>query len=128
LAEASAGLAPRERLRTAAQFQRVFREGRRLDGPLFLLIAAPNEVGFVRLGLAAGRRLGAAAARNRAKRRLREAFRRSKPALAHDLVLVPKREILVTSAADVEREYRQRLERLASGVGARVRPRPAPRD
>jgi ribonuclease P protein component len=100
----------------------VFREGRRLDGPLFLVIAARNDTGQPRLGLAAGRRLGGASARNLAKRRLREAFRRAKPELAHDLVLVPKRELLEASAADVEREYRRRLERLERAARARARP------
>jgi ribonuclease P protein component len=106
----------------------VFRDGQRLDGPLFLLLAAPNELGFTRLGLAAGRRVGGAAARNRAKRRLREVFRQRKPTQAQDLVLVPKREILESSAADVEGEFRRRLERLARAGGRSARPRPAPGD
>jgi ribonuclease P protein component len=93
----------------------------RLDGPLFALIAADNGLGYGRLGLAASRRIGGAVARNRAKRLLRESFRRHKLAGA-DLVLIPKAEILKHSQAEVEREYRDRLRRLAARAARRRGP------
>jgi ribonuclease P protein component len=91
----------------------VLRKGVRLDGPLFSLIAAESARPYPRLGLAASRRVGGAVARNRAKRLLRESFRRVKTPAA-DLVLIPKREILEHTQAEVEREYRDRLRRLAA--------------
>ena len=63
---------------SGADFRRVFRRGFRVDGPLLSLVAADNDLGYDRLGLAASRKLGGAVARNRAKRLLREAFRRHK--------------------------------------------------
>jgi len=96
----------------------------RLDGRLFALIAADNQRAYGRLGLAASRRLGGATARNRAKRLLRESFRRHKFPGA-DLVLIPKPEILDHTQAEVEREYRDRLRRLAARRAARPRD-PAP--
>ena len=82
---------PQERLRSGGEFQRVLRKGLRLDGPLFTLIAVENALGYGRLGLAASRRLGGAVARNRAKRLLRESFRRHKlPGM--DLVLKRRRQ------------------------------------
>ena len=57
-------LRPRERLRTAAQFRRVFRRGSRFDGRLFLLVAAPNDQAASRIGLAASRRVGGAVERS----------------------------------------------------------------
>jgi ribonuclease P protein component len=98
-----------------------------MDGPLFLLVAAENPHGFPRLGLAAGKRAGGAAQRNRAKRLLREAFRRSKPPAnrALDLVFVPKRELALRSLEEVEHEYRERLQRLEARRGRAARPRPA---
>jgi ribonuclease P protein component len=53
--------------------------------------------------------------RNRAKRLLRECFRRNKAELVGgiDLVLVPKREIAERGLVEVEAEFRARLKRLA---------------
>lgn len=102
----------------------MLRKGLRLDGPLFVLVAAENAAGGGRLGLAASRRLGGAAARNRAKRLLRESFRRHKPQGA-DLVLIPKAEILEHTQAEVDREYRERLRKLdARRTAGRRRPAP----
>jgi ribonuclease P protein component len=119
------GLTRRERLASAGQYRRVFQKGIRVDGPLFSLVAAPNDCGHDRLGLAASRRVGGAVARNRAKRLLRECFRRLKrlepPAL--DLVLMAKNEIVGCVQGEVEREYRHRLRRLQDRV---TRPRGAP--
>ena len=107
-------LTRKERLATPGQFRRVFQKGWRLDGALFSLVAAFNDCGHDRLGLAASRKVGNAVERNRAKRRLRECFRRGKrlqgPAL--DLVLVAKKDLVSRPLEEVEREYRQRLQRL----------------
>jgi ribonuclease P protein component len=77
--------------------------------------------------LAVDRRLGRAARRNRAKRQLRECFRRNKPARALDVVLVAKREMLNVTWAELEREYRRRLgefeRRLSRTRGASAAPR-----
>jgi ribonuclease P protein component len=124
-----ARLRPRERLTTPAEFQQAFRRGIRLDGAFFLLVAATNNRGHNRLGLAAGRKVGGAVDRNRAKRLLRESFRRNKLTgpRTFDLVLVPKREIVDRTMAEVESEYRRRLQRL-EGSAERGLPRPTPRD
>jgi ribonuclease P protein component len=122
---------PRQRLRSPAEFQRTFRRGTRIDGPLFLLVAAESDRGYDRLGLAVSRRLGGAVVRNRAKRLLREAFRRNArggPG-AVDLVIVAKPDIAPCSLGEVEREYRDRLRRLAArGSAGHRRPGPAARD
>jgi ribonuclease P protein component len=100
----------------------------RIEGPLFLLVAAPNDRGLCRLGLTVGRRVGTAVERNRAKRVLRESFRRTmgEGRDALDLVLIPKRDILLRSQAEVDREYRESLRRLVSRAAARRRGQAAP--
>jgi ribonuclease P protein component len=106
----------------------VFRRGARSQGPFFGLIVLPREHGPSRLGLAVDRRVGRAAMRNRAKRRLRECFRRHKPARSLDVVLIAKREILNVTLAELEREYTRRLGELERRL---PRPRsadPAARD
>jgi ribonuclease P protein component len=110
-----------------ADFRRAFRTGIRLDGPLFLMVAATNGRAYSRLGLAASRKVGSAVERNRAKRLLRETFRLQKLLPGFDLVLIPKREILSRSQMEVEREYRERLRRLAArGASGRGRPSAPP--
>jgi ribonuclease P protein component len=95
-----------------------------LDGRLFNLAAAPNQRSHHRLGLTVGRRVGGAVQRNRAKRVLRDAFRRRRrgPCVHCDLVLVAKREILDSTRAEVDRELARSLERLESRLGRRAPP------
>ena len=102
------------RLLNGTQYRAVLRRGVRIEGPLFLLVAAPNDRGHCRLGLTVGLRVGTAVERNRAKRVLRESFRRTmgEGRDALDLVLIPKRDIVRRSQAEVDREYRDSLRRL----------------
>jgi ribonuclease P protein component len=94
-------------------------------------VACDNDLGYDRLGLAASRRLGGAVARNRAKRLLREAFRRHKrgDVRGADLVALPRPSLLLRGQSDVDREYTDLLRRLAARRSARARrPDPAPAD
>lgn len=61
----------RFRLTRSTDFQRVRRIGKSYAHPLVVFIAAANELDQVRVGVVAGRSLGKAVQRNRAKRRLR---------------------------------------------------------
>jgi ribonuclease P protein component len=104
----------RRRLKSAAAFDAVFKRGTRLSGRLFLVVYAPNRTKQHRLGLAVGRRVGGAVARNRAKRLLRESFRRAGgPARAgYDLVVVAHPALVACRQAEVDRELRERLRRI----------------
>ncbi len=110
---------PRRRLRTAADFDAVFKHGVRLPGRLFLLVVARNRARLDRLGLAASRRIGGAVERNRARRLLRESFRRL-PASAGaglDIVVVAHKDLVACRQAEVERELRERLRRVTRAPG-----------
>jgi ribonuclease P protein component len=72
-----AGLPRRERLRDDAELTRLFRRGLRIERPAFVLLWLPAP-GPRAAAFAASRRLGGSVWRNRARRRLREAYRRQK--------------------------------------------------
>jgi ribonuclease P protein component len=103
------------RLRSRSEFDRVFRKGRRVEGKLFAMIGLPNEGSQHRLGLAVGRKIGTAVTRNRARRLLRESFRRlpAPEGSGFDLVVVAKPEIVGRTQAEVDGELRDRIRRLA---------------
>jgi ribonuclease P protein component len=116
------------RLRSGTEFRRVFEKGVRLPGPLFVLMAIENAHGHDRLGLTVSRRLGGAVARNRARRLIREGFRRrrSRPSgRAFDLVVIAARELTEGSQGEVDRELADRLRRLERKIEERQRP-PSP--
>jgi ribonuclease P protein component len=105
------GFARRERLRRRAEFQQVYERGTRMHGRFFTVFLLPGEPSAGRLGIAATKKLGGAVQRNRAKRLIREVFRRNKIARGFDVVVVPKREMLDASLTTLEAEYRNIVER-----------------
>jgi len=107
-------LRPDERLRRRAEYQRVFDEGRRRAARLMMAFIVCNNRPHARLGIVATRKLGPAVRRNRAKRLVREVFRRNKPVAGFDIVIVPKLGMLSAGFADLEADYR-------SALGHRVR-------
>jgi len=106
------GFSKAERLRRRKEFERVYRQGRRLRLPYLKLVLAPNELGLRRIGLSVSRRFGKAVRRNRAKRILREIFRRHKdifPA-AHDVIFIPRPDLLEKRQEDIVRDLEEILE------------------
>lgn len=103
-------------LRKHADYQRVYREGKRQSLPLMTFFFAPRvenrgahpqqNVGNSRVGLTAGKVLGNAVERNRIKRRMRAAVRLHYAELAAgiDLVLHPRRNVLDAEFSDIERD------------------------
>jgi len=112
-----AGFRPAERIRRRAEFQQVYERGTRIHSRYCTVFILPNERPVGRLGIAATRKLGGAVQRNRAKRLIREVFRRNKIAQGFDVVVVPKRELLEASLTVLEADYRTSLERYAHRRG-----------
>jgi len=80
------------RLTRSTDFKRVRRSGRSYAHPLVVLIVQPSDLPHLRVGIAAGRTVGIAVKRNRAKRLLRAAMQRLLPDLApgSDLILIAR--------------------------------------
>lgn len=75
-----------------ADFQRLYRSGAFCSLGSALLYVRPNRLPYNRLGITAGKKIGNAVKRNRAKRIIREAYRAAEPLLpiGIDLVVVAR--------------------------------------
>ncbi|MBI3733139.1 MAG: ribonuclease P protein component [Chloroflexi bacterium] len=80
------------RLKDSASFERVYRDSRSWATPLLVLRASPNDLPHSRIGYSVSKRIGKVVARNRLKRRMREAVRARLPRLAPgwDMVLIAR--------------------------------------
>ncbi len=77
-AKLSFALPKQRRLRARAEFQKVYAEGQRYDGRLMAAFLRANDAAEHRLGVTASTKaIGKSVDRVRAKRLLRELFRRS---------------------------------------------------
>jgi ribonuclease P protein component len=100
------------RLRRGREFDTAFREGTVVSGPLVVLRYRPNEAGLTRWGFAIGKRLAKkATARNRVRRRLREAARQLPVAEGYDIIATARQGALEASYADLRAALSARLAR-----------------
>jgi ribonuclease P protein component len=118
------GLATAERIRRRPEFERAYSQGARVHGRFMTLFVLPNGGARARLGVAATRKVGSAADRNRVKRLAREVFRRHKIAAGLDIVVVPRREMLDAPFASLEADYHSALQRSGRARSAPDRRQP----
>jgi len=117
----------RRRLRTRDEFQKVYAEGQCYDGRLMAAFLRQNDLTKHRLGVTASTRaIGKSVDRNRAKRVLRELFRRSTPELGslgrtYDWVLNAKRALISSSEELRFHEFRRIIEQVAQAERKGVR-------
>ena len=101
------------RLTRSEDFKRVRRSGKSYAHPLVVLIVQAHEQPRVKVGVAAGRTVGTAVHRNRAKRLLREAMRTLIPDIASnlDLVLIARPALVSATLEDARHALLNLLQR-----------------
>jgi ribonuclease P protein component len=110
---------PTVRLLSHAEFVAVQENGRRVATRYVTLLGRANTLSRDRLGIIASKRLGNAVVRNRAKRRLRDVFRRGHPDYAgrqgrptFDFVAIPRRELIAAPMTAVDTDFRAAVRKL----------------
>ena len=117
-------LPKRRRLSARTDFQKVYAEGQRCDGRLLAAFLRVNHLAEHRLGVTASTKaIGKSVDRNRAKRLLRELFRRSQTELnslqrRYDWVLNAKRSLLGSTEELRFREFRRIVEQVGQSEQA----------
>lgn len=127
------------KLRKHADYQRVYREGKRQSLPLMTYFFAVRGVPDAtvqalarparshtsetsagsRVGLTAGRVLGNAVERNRIKRRMRQAIRQAQAELTTDVdvVLHPRRTVLEAEFSEIKRDVMRAFQAVQRAIG-----------
>ena len=108
-----------QHVRHRTDFQHVYDRGRKLHGRTMTIFLLQRPDAPTRLGIAATKKIGGAVERNRAKRLVRELFRRNPAPPGYDIVVVPRRAVFDASFSSLESEYVGTVGRL--GAPARSR-------
>jgi ribonuclease P protein component len=112
-------LPKQSRLSARAEFQKIYALGQRYDGRLMAAFLRKNDLPQHRLGVTASTKaIGKSVDRNRARRLLRELFRRSRSDLdalgqQYDWVINAKRSLLSSNEELRFREFRRIVEQVA---------------
>ena len=100
------------KLKENRDFRRAYNRGKVFVTPFAVIYVNKNRTGDVRLGITAGKKLGKAVKRNRAKRVITAAFRWVLPQIKDglDLVIVARTRILNVKSTDFMISLKRALE------------------
>lgn len=97
-----------------SEFQRLYRKGKTAVRSTMVIYCGKGRKSSVRLGITAGKKVGGAVCRNRAKRRIRELFRISQPQLCRgfDICIVARSRILTVPYDKLVRDFNSAIDEL----------------
>lgn len=100
-----------EKLKQNYDFRRLYNKGTACVAPAFVLYWKRGRAGHVRLGLTAGKKIGGAVQRNRAKRVMYAAFCSCLPNIktGYDFVIVARAKILDLKSTQVATALKKQL-------------------
>ena len=103
-----------------ADFQRLYRQGAFCSLGAALLYAMPNNLPYNRLGITAGKKVGNAVRRNRAKRIIRAAYAAAEPGapIGLDIVIVARASLPDQSSLVLTKTLCEKGIRHLNGVGS----------
>ena len=90
-----------------SDFQRLYHRGKSAVRPTMVMYVGKGRRDMVRLGITAGKKVGGAVCRNRAKRRIREPFRLYAAQInpRTDVCIVARGRILNASADKIKKDF-----------------------
>jgi len=103
-------------LKQNSDFRRVYGRGSALTNPALVTYVLKNRAGICRVGITTGKKLGCAVERNRCRRIIREAYRKTAPLCrgGWDIVFVARHRTKTLSSTKIEAVMREHFK--ASGV------------
>ena len=107
-------ITPKERIRKQREFSLIYKKGNRYRGKYFITIYLPNDGGHSRVAVVAGKKIGNAVKRNKAKRWIRALYRRNKNLLKEsiDLIFIARENITKAPRKDLQKDYIKAIEHI----------------
>jgi ribonuclease P protein component len=99
-------------LKNNRDFDRVYRSGERYKGRLVTLILNIKTLSN-KLGISISKKYGSAVERNRAKRVIREAYKRvvGQLKIPTEMIIIPRRSLIMAGAADIAEDIKEIIDR-----------------
>lgn len=102
-----------DRILKRGTFRRVYENGRKIQHRYFTAFVLTNVAGTVRIGITTTKKIGNSVERNRARRLVREAFRKNKWLAPNgvDIVINVKRQLVDAGYRELEVDFKSFLKR-----------------